>query len=107
TRARAGMWGESRKADASAAATAVQSKPKRRRSLALLVKTRHGGRLLPPAGLEIFRAHRRRKPLDRVPEHRPRHPRGMAIEKAPLGGRVALPHFAQHPADRLVDEVLA
>src|SRR5579872_724413 len=44
--------------------------------------------------------------LDRVSEHRARHPSAATSEESTLGRAVAIADFTQHPADRLVNQVV-
>src|SRR5687767_2571714 len=47
-----------------------------------------------------------RVPLDRVPEHCPRHSRVMLRQEGIQGCPIPVAHFAQHPPNRLVNQVL-
>src|SRR5687767_1806283 len=46
-------------------------------------------------------------PLDRVPEHCPRHSRVMLRQEGIEDRSIPVSHFAQHPPNRLVNQVLA
>src|SRR5204863_7872493 len=55
---------------------------------------------------QISRAQRRGEALDRVAQHSTRHARSIPSQESLLGGAVALPHLAQHPADRFVNQIV-
>src|SRR5688572_28609361 len=48
----------------------------------------------------------RRKPLDGIPQHRPRHIRGVLIEESLLRRPVTFSDFSKHPPYRFVDKIV-
>ncbi len=44
--------------------------------------------------------------LDRISQHRPRHLGGVPLEEALFRGAIPLAHLPQHPADRLVNQIV-
>ena len=58
------------------------------------------------ARLQVFPPLLLRESLDGVPEHRPWHHPTVFAQERLQHRHVPLPDFPQHPADRLVDQVL-